>query len=144
MLSIEHSILCWAAPLLDIQINAHLLTYQTPMGGDLLSFRMKKQEVYKRDNYFKLKILVNKKSKHMIQTLLYTVYTSCYAVCFDVLLQLSLADFRTALLTCWFLILFGICNHWSTFSVIFQFWPHNCLNFFLHWKYAPRISITCW
>ena len=38
------------------------------MAGDLLLFRMKKQEI-KRDDYFELKILVNKKNKHMIQTL---------------------------------------------------------------------------
>ena len=41
----------------------HLLTYQTPIAGDLLLFRMKKQEI-KRDNYFELKILVNEKNKH--------------------------------------------------------------------------------
>ena len=48
---------------------AYPLTYQTPMVGDLL-FRMKKREVYRKDD-FELKILVNKKSKDMIQTLLY-------------------------------------------------------------------------
>ena len=47
---------------------AYLLTYQTPMAGDLLLCRMKKQEI-KCDDYFELKILVNKKNKHMIQTL---------------------------------------------------------------------------
>ena len=49
-------------------LYAYLLTYQTPMAGDLLLFRMKKQEI-KRDDYFELKILVNEKNKHMIQTL---------------------------------------------------------------------------
>ena len=49
---------------------AYPLTYQTPMVGDLLLFRMKKREVYHNDD-FELKILVNKKSKDMIQTLLY-------------------------------------------------------------------------
>ena len=53
---------------LIFSVETYLLTYQTPMAGDLLLFRMKKQEI-KHDDYFELKILVNEKNKHMIQTL---------------------------------------------------------------------------
>ena len=38
------------------------------MAGDFLLIRMKKPESM-RDEYFELKILVNEKNKHMIQTL---------------------------------------------------------------------------
>ena len=64
---------------------AYQLTYQTPMVGDLLLFRMKKREVYHNDDS-ELKILVNKKSKDMIQ--LYCTYTYSFAIYFDMLLQL--------------------------------------------------------
>ena len=66
----------------------YLLTYQTPMAGDLLLFRMKKQEI-KRDDCFELKILVNEKNKHKIQTLsLLYIYIYSFAIYFNMLLQL--------------------------------------------------------
>ena len=42
-------------------MKSYLLTYQTPMAGDLLLFRLKKQEI-RRDDYFELKILVIEKT----------------------------------------------------------------------------------
>ena len=69
-------------------LKPYLLTYQTPMSGDLLLFRMKKQEI-KRDDCFELKILVNEKNKHKIQTLsLMYIYIYSFAIYFNMLLQL--------------------------------------------------------
>ena len=99
-------------------LKPYLLTYQTPMAGDLLLFRMKKQEI-KRDDCFELKILVNEKNKHKIQTLsLLYIYIYSFAIYFNMLLQL----YQLISVQHHFLILKHIQCHFSTLTLyLFDF-----------------------